>query len=106
MLVAGCLGPGEGIADRIRAANSPIVREVIVTPSNLFGAKGDEIHIYVVPEATKAEALSLWCDVVLPAGAAQLPPKAVRVYWGERLTPTDALDNPVCPESGSPAPSG
>jgi hypothetical protein len=102
LLVAGCVTPGQGIVDRIRAANSPIVREIVLTPPNPFGGKGDEIHIYVVDEATEAEALALWCDVVLPAGAAQLPFMAVRVYWGERSTPTDALDNPICPDDGSP----
>ncbi len=73
LLVAGCAGPGQGIAERIRAANSPIVREVQYYPQEFPSSRKEHIYIFVVDEATEAEVLQLWCDVVLPAGAAHLP---------------------------------
>jgi hypothetical protein len=58
-VVAGCAGPGKGVAERIRAANSPIVREVYVSPANPFGGKQDEVQVFVVDGATQAEKLSV-----------------------------------------------
>jgi hypothetical protein len=65
-----------GIADRILAANSPIVEDVVVEPPNVVYGGEEKIFVYLVPEATQEQALSLWCDVVLPAGAAQLSQSA------------------------------
>jgi hypothetical protein len=61
------------IADRIRAANSPIVREVHLSPASFWEGSGDEITVFVIDGATEAQVLELWCNGVIPAGAQQLP---------------------------------
>jgi hypothetical protein len=105
--------PGAGIADRIRAANSPLVREVVFEPVGFGEGGGETITILLVDAATDAQALDLWCRVVLPAGAAQLPSGNVSVYKGGELSPDGSrsgvyggLTNPVCPEGSTPTPSG
>ena len=113
LLAAGCTaGPGQGIADRIRAANSPIVREVALSPANFWQGSGDAVYVYLTDVATDAEALDLWCTVVYPAGADQLPAGQVGLYRGGELQPGGgrsgaslAVRDPVCPE-GDPAGGG
>jgi hypothetical protein len=107
-LVAGCAGPGQGIADRIRAANSPIVREVYLSAANFWEGSGDAVKVYLVDEASDAEALELWCTVVLPAGAEELPPGGVQLFKGFEPTPGGGrsggslvLESATCPEGGS-----
>jgi hypothetical protein len=103
ILAAGCAGPAQGIADRIRAANSPIVREVHISPANPFGGKPDEVKVYIDPKATEADALALWCDVMLPAGATDMPAGTIDVWRGQPGTGQRALHDPVCPGDASPA---
>jgi hypothetical protein len=106
LIVSGCLpGPGQGIVDRIRAANSPIVREVVLSPANPFGGKGEEVHVYIADTATEAEAVELWCDVVILAGIGQLPVGAVNIWrGGENGSGVwNPLRHPICPDR-SPAP--
>jgi hypothetical protein len=97
LLAARCAGPAQGIADRIRAANSPIVREVQISPANPFGGKPDEVKVYIYAEATEADALALWCDVMLPAGAADMPAGTIDVWRGQPGTGQRALRDPTCP---------
>jgi hypothetical protein len=111
LLAAGCAGPGAGIAERIRAANSPIVREVIFSPAGLEGG-GELVTIFVIDAATDAQELDLWCRVVIPAGAAQLPTGNVRLFkGGERYQDGSSsgvyggLNNPTCPEGTTPTSS-
>lgn len=100
--------------DRIRAANSPIVREVELSPANGWeGGKYDAIDVYVNDEATDAQALDLWCNVVIPAGADQLPAGQVQVLKGGekapnggRYGPSLVLTDPVCPDDVAPTPPG
>jgi hypothetical protein len=87
LLVACCSGPGAGIADKIRAANSPIVREVQLASAAFPDSSTDAIDVYIVDDASDAQALDLWCTVVVPAGVSQLPPRAVRLYKGGQLAP-------------------
>jgi hypothetical protein len=112
LLATGCQGPGTGIADRIRAANSPIVREVLYGSPGLEGG-GERIFVYLIDEATDAQALDLWCQVVIPAGAEQLGPDNVRLYKGGKPAPgggslgtTRVLRDPVCPTTVVPSPTG
>jgi hypothetical protein len=77
LLSAGCTGPGAGIADRIRAADSPIVREVKYGSPGLEGG-GERVFVYLIDEATDAQALDLWCQVVIPAGAGAATPGSAR----------------------------
>lgn len=104
LLVAGCGGPGQGIADRIRAANSPIVREVFLSPANLLEGSGDAVTVYLIDEASDAQAVDLWCNVVVPAGAEQLPKGRVDLYKGGDLQDGGGrsgvslvLHDPSCP---------
>jgi hypothetical protein len=97
----GCLPTrGQAIADRIRAANSPIVRQVDLSPANPLLGRGDEVFVFITDAATDAEALDLWCLVVLPAGARELRAGAVNVYRGgvDSSGAYLALHDPVCPE--------
>jgi hypothetical protein len=97
LLAAGCAGPAYGIADRIRAANSPTVRDVVLWPANPFGGRPDEIRVYVVDGATEADALALWCNVMLPAGAAEMLPH-IDVWRGRPGVERPALEDPTCPD--------
>ena len=112
VLIAGCRGPGAGIADRIRTAGSPIVREVQYGSPGLEGGS-ERITVILIDEATDAQALDLWCQVVIPAGAEQLPPNSVRLYKGFKPGPaggtsggTRVLPDPVCPTTDSSSPTG
>lgn len=113
VFIASCTGPGQGIADRIRAANSPLVREVFLSPANPWEGSGDAVYVYLKDEATDAQALDLWCNVVIPAGADELPPGRVQVLKGFELLPgggrsggSQVLHDPTCPGDASPAPAG
>jgi hypothetical protein len=67
LLLAGCASDaGEHVADRIRAANATLVRDVIYRPANLLDPS--EIIVHLRPGATEPQAEQLWCDVVAPAG--------------------------------------
>jgi hypothetical protein len=111
LVLAGCAGPGQGVVDAIRAAKSPIVREVVFSPANPAVGRHEEIYVLVVEGTTPAQALDLWCSVVLPAGAARLEPGAVSVLnggevmtGGGRSGETNALpENPVCPPPTPPS---
>src|SRR4051812_23382290 len=78
---------GQGIADRIRAAKSPIVRDVVVSPANFWQGSGDAVYIYLVDAATDQDALDLWCGVVYPPGSVTLPPGHVVMYKGGEPQP-------------------
>jgi hypothetical protein len=85
LVAVGCLpGPGQGIVDRIRAANSPMVKEVVLSPVNPWEGKDyEDIILYLVNDVTDEAAFDLWCTVIVPAGADRLGPKGeVRMYKG------------------------
>lgn len=70
------------------------------------------ISVYLIDDATDAQALDFWCTTVVPAGAGNLPAENVGLYKGGQLGPeggrygaTLILTNPVCPGNGSSAPS-
>ena len=117
LLVAGCgliPGPGADIAARIRAANSPIVREVEFYPASAGLAEGgpETIDVYLIDAPTDAQALDLWCNVIVPAGVDEMPPGNLKFYKGGRLTTlgdrmgaTLVLPNPVCGGGESPTPT-
>jgi len=103
LLLTGCVGPGQGVADAIRAAHSPIVQEVLFYPANAFG-RHEEIEVYVVDGTTEAQALDLWCSVIVPAGAGKMVPGAVHVGTKGKPGPGGSyiggytlLHDPVCP---------
>jgi hypothetical protein len=61
------LGPGPGIADRVRAAHDPLVVAVEFTPNPFGGAPG-RLSITLAHGATRDEVNAFWCGVVVPAG--------------------------------------
>lgn len=61
--------PGRQLADRIRAAGSPLVRDVVFRPQSMIDPP--EVHVIVNVGVTEAQAERLWCDVVAPAGGSQ-----------------------------------
>ena len=91
LLVSACSGPGAGITDRIRAANSPIIQEVDFSPSNLAGHP-EEIFVFVISTATDAQVRDVWCNVVVPAGIDQLPPERVGLRRSGTAEPSDVVD--------------
>jgi hypothetical protein len=106
LVEAGCTaGLGQGIADRVLAANSPIVREVVLSPENFWnGRSGDAVYVYLVDGASDLEAPDPWCNVVYPPGVAKLPVGQVILAKGGEPAPaggrsgtTIVLRDPVCP---------
>jgi hypothetical protein len=86
---AACVShPGAPVAEKIKAANSPIVLEVRYVPAT-FGASvvTDSLTIELTDDATEAQALDLWCTVIVPAGGDQLPPYTLYVMQGEKPLP-------------------
>jgi hypothetical protein len=61
--------PGRQLADRIRAANSPLVQDVVFREQTMIDPP--EVHVIVKHGVTETEAAGLWCDVVAPAGGSQ-----------------------------------
>ena len=80
VLRANYLGPGVGVADRVRAADSPLVTEVQYLDPNWFTGKPGEVRIYLEHDATQAEVNAFWCDVVVPAGGEAMPERYL-VLW-------------------------
>lgn len=86
---------------------------MVFSPANFWEGGGEEITVFLVEEATDAQALDLWCTVVVPPGAEQLPPGRIqlrkggqRTTGGARLGSSRVLANPVCPGDGLPTPTG
>ena len=80
--------PGAPVAEKIRAADSPIVLEVQYQPA-IFGADvvEDSLVVVLTDGATEAQALDLWCTVIVPAGGDQLPHDMLYVEQGEKPVP-------------------
>jgi hypothetical protein len=80
--------PAAPVAEQIRAAHSPIVLEVRYHPG-IFGSDGasDTLEVLLTDDATEAQALDLWCTVIVPAGGDQLPPSMLDVEQGEKRVP-------------------
>jgi hypothetical protein len=117
--------PGAPVAERIRAADSPIVLEVRYQPA-VFGASivQDSLVVMLTDDATEAQALDLWCTVIVPAGGDRIAPDILRVEQGEKTwpgggttgghtvlpRPTNLGDGlvyvqPACPPGATPEPS-
>jgi hypothetical protein len=124
LALVACSNPGAPVAERIRAANSPIVLEVRYAPSNPLGDGGETLVVLLTDDATEAQALDLWCTVIVPAGGDQLPPSTLYVRQGEMPGPGGGVTgghtilpypttvdghfsyvDPKCPASASPTQS-
>ena len=104
--VAGCVGGfkdydqrgGPAIADRIRAANSPLVESVTYVPGDFMDAA--TIDIRLGSGVSPAEAKALICEVARPAVEAGDPPEGLGVSaWDQGLTRIVAHDLDPCPAS-------
>ena len=72
LALAGCEGKGAGISQRIEAADSPLIAEVEYAPQNIAGGI-EHMNIYLIPDATDAQIVEAWCQVIVPAGIDELP---------------------------------
>jgi hypothetical protein len=61
--------PGRQLAARIRAAESPLISEVVFRPQTMIDPP--EVHVIVQRGVTELQAEQLWCAVVAPAGGSQ-----------------------------------
>lgn len=66
------LGPGPGVADRIRAAQDPLTVDVEYRNPNPFEGASGEVWVTLAHDATRDEVNAFWCGVVVPAGGAQM----------------------------------
>jgi hypothetical protein len=99
VVAAGCApAAGEVIAARIHAAQSPIVREVDYQPANMLDPA--EVDVWLRPEATEAQANTLWCDVIVLAGGQPYEgDRGVAVFYSTGTMYVSL--NPVCAASPS-----
>jgi hypothetical protein len=75
------VGPGPGVADRIRAAHDSLMVGVeFRNPNPIEGAPG-EVWVTLVHEATRDEVDAFWCGVVVPAGGATMYRDHHLVMW-------------------------
>lgn len=81
------------MAERLRAANSPLVDHVVFRPGS--GIDPPEVNVWLAQGVTDEAAGQLWCDVVVPAGGTRQGDTAVVMY---DITGTTTLgDNADCP---------
>jgi hypothetical protein len=114
--IAGCADQGEAVAAEIRAANSPYVVRVDVSPANpVFGGKDwEDVFVYLTGDVTDGQALDLWCSVILPSGGGRLGDVRVQLRKNAVLDANDGRafgepvfgsETPACPTGPSSAPS-
>lgn len=90
-VAVGCaLAPEGRVANRIRAAASPVVREVVFRPANFLDPAS--IDVWLIPGATVAQADRLWCEVIVPAGGS-----AYVEVWNDSGTELMVSVDPICP---------
>lgn len=71
---------GESVAERIRTAGSPLVREVVFRPEHL--PDPPEVNVWLKPSVSESDAVGLWCHVIIPAGGTAAGDTAV-VIWND-----------------------
>jgi hypothetical protein len=77
--VPKALYPLSDVADRIRAAKSPRVVEVLYQGANPIVGAQERIRILLQHDTTEAEGNAFWCTVVIPAGGGGLTPDRIQV---------------------------
>lgn len=101
------LGPGPGVADRVRAARDPLTVAVVYDEPNPFGGAPGRVSITLAHDATRDEVNAFWCGVVIPAGGAEMYGDRNLVLWradqqaGELGHFAPSL---TCPPSADPRP--
>ena len=79
LVVPKYLYPLSDVADRIRAAKSPRVVEVLYQGANPIVGAQERIRILLQDDTNEAEGNAFWCTVVVPAGGGGLPPDRIVV---------------------------
>ena|ERR1700690_3196693 len=96
LVATGCASTaGEQVASRIRAANSPVVREVVWRPANFLDPP--EVDVWLIPGATESQAEILWCQVIVPAGGSPYQNDTGVAVWNDAGTEMMVTVTPVCP---------
>ncbi len=90
---------GQAVADRIAASGSPLIKRVEFTRSNPFEGSPDEILVTMAAGTTEAQAVTFWCEVVVPAGH---DPDRVRVTLVSIDGGHQLAFKAVCPPSSPP----
>lgn len=75
------LGPGPGVADRIRAAGDPLMVGVEYRNPNPFEGAPGEVWITLAHDANRDEVNAFWCEVVAPAGGEEMYRDRLLVLW-------------------------
>ncbi len=99
------VGPGPGVADRIRAANDPLVVRVEYHDPNLF--RRGEVSITLVHGATRDEVNTFWCGVVVPAGGGEMYRErllVLRQAAQQAYEPGIFTPSLTCPPTADPRP--
>ena len=92
----GCAAdPGAQVADRIRAANSEVVREVVYRPADILDPPQVRCRT-CGPVQLPQIARRLSCDTIVPAGGSQYGETAV-VVWNDAGTEMMSLDLTCAP---------
>ena len=110
LALAGCEGKGAGITQRIQAADSPLVAEVVYAPPNVAG-RIEHLYIFLIADVTDSQIVEAWCQVIVPAGVDQLPENRVSLQRAGTADPSDLnfgaveLPKPACPQGASPGAS-
>ena len=106
LVVAGCSGsrPVVALADRVRAANSPLVVRISLNESNLisqaFEGDYDRLRVYLREDASDTQILTFWCSVIVPGGGASMPENTLVIKFENETLPRPAPD--ACTVSPSP----
>jgi hypothetical protein len=88
---------GEAVAARIRQSNAPAIGKVVFRNQSMIDP--EEIDVWLAPRVSEADAVRLWCEVIVPAGGSQDGAHVV-VVWNDTGTEMMAT-NPTCTASPS-----
>jgi hypothetical protein len=101
------LGPGPGVADRVRAAHDPLTVDIEYREPNPFEGAPGEVWITLAHDATRDEVNAFWCGVVVPAGGAQMYRDRNLDLWQANQQPYDPgrfEPSLTCPPAADPRP--
>ncbi len=75
------LGPGPGVADRIRSVQSPLVMDVLYRDPNPWEGQPGEVWVTLGHDTTQTEVDTFWCTVVVPAGGVEMYIRGNLMMW-------------------------
>ncbi len=108
LALAGCYNtrtPGlEAAGERVRQEQSSLIFRVEYEEGNFLDT--EELTVWLVPSATEADRVGVWCDILIPLGAA-----TPNTYVGgsgvsdDFVRPTDCPMPSSLPDPSEPVPS-